>query len=114
MVDDDEINFLQTGLGARVSLPIKTDGGTTVTPEVRALWLYEVLGEEQQSVARFGGGGTAFRSTGPDPAQHGVQAGVGLRVSDPNSNITVSVNYDLEARADFIGHSGQLTARYYF
>ena len=110
-VDDDEINFLQTGLGGRITFPTRTAGGTRVIPEIRALWLFDILGEEQSSVARFTGGGTAFTSNGPDPAQHGAQTGVGLRVSDPGSNVSLSVNYDAEYRQDFLGHSGQLTLR---
>ena len=112
VVKSQDYDVLQSGLGGRVAYNVETKMGTLV-PEVSAVWLYDFIGDKQQSTSTFSGGGGSFATDGADPAQHSVAVGAGLSFHS-DANITLSANYDAEIKANFISHSGRVKLRYEF
>jgi outer membrane autotransporter protein len=111
-VEGQDYNLFQSGLGAKLAYPILTASGRFI-PEVHAKWLYDFIGDRQETTTQLAGGGTAFATGGLDPAQSSYNAGAKLTwmVKD---NVTVSVSYDLGLKEGFAGHSGHLHVRYAF
>jgi outer membrane autotransporter protein len=111
-VEGQNYNLFQTGLGAKLAYPIPTGGGQLI-PEVHAKWLYDFIGDPQETTAQFAGGGAAFATRGLDPAQSSYNAGAKLTWLT-KSNVTVSVSYDFGVKEGFSSHSGHLHVRYAF
>ena len=109
-VADQSYDFLQSGLGVKLAMPIKDASGKW-TPEIHARWLYDFIGDEVQTTSTFTGGGASFRTTGAEPAQHSVNVGAGLTFYS-KSNITLSGVYDFEFKDDYTAHNGQVVFRY--
>jgi outer membrane autotransporter protein len=111
-VGAQDYNFFETGLGAKLAYPLQGDD-LRITPEIHAKWLYDFAGDRQQSLSRFSGGGASFSSRGIEPGQSTVNVGAKLSLMT-KSNVTVSLNYDLERKSDFAGHTGSVHVRYDF
>ncbi|MDA8125932.1 MAG: autotransporter domain-containing protein [Deltaproteobacteria bacterium] len=111
-VEAQDYNLFQTGLGAKVAYPIQ-GRELRITPEFHARWLHDFAGDRQQTTARFAGGGTAFATQGCEPARDSFNVGVKLTLMTKD-RVTVSLNYDLERKTDFSGHSGTVHLRYAF
>ena len=109
-VDSQGYDFLQSGLGAKMAWDFAGNGGTW-TPEIRAKWLYDFIGDKQQTTSSFTGGGASFSTNGADPAQHSFDLGAGLTFLSAK-NVEVSFNYDYEVKEDFNSHSGVLMVKY--
>ncbi|MEF9438633.1 MAG: autotransporter outer membrane beta-barrel domain-containing protein [Candidatus Mariimomonas ferrooxydans] len=108
-VDDQDYDFLQSGLGAMIAYK----DNTTFIPELHGMWLYDFIGDKQQTTSTFTGGGGSFNTNGADPAQHSFDIGAGLTLNTEN-NVSVVLNYDFEIKEDFYGHSGDVTVKYSF
>lgn len=112
-VNPDDISKFEIGLGAKVDYPI-TDGGITYVPELRAKYVYDIVGDEVETTSNFVGvTGTSFKTQGFDAQQHSFNFGAGLAIHAQN-NITVSFDYDLEAKADYDAHTGAIKAKFAF
>ena len=112
IVESQDYNVLQTGLGGKVAYNIETKKGTLV-PELSAVWLYDFIGDKQQSTSTFNAGGGSFGTDGAEPPQHSAAVGVGLSFRS-SANITLAANYDAEIKSNFLAHSGRLKLRYDF
>ncbi len=113
-VDDQSYDFLQSGLGARIEIPMRGKNQKIAwVPELHAMWLYEYIGDEAETTARFTGGGASFRTTGFEPDQSSFNVGVGVTVY-PQENLSLRFAYDAELRDDYTGHSGTGTLRWEF
>ena len=64
IVESQDYNVLQTGLGGKVAYNIETKKGTLV-PELSAVWLYDFIGDKQQSTSTFNAGGGRSAPTAP-------------------------------------------------
>jgi len=111
-VDAQDYNLLQSGLGAKVSYLFAASEYTFI-PEFHAKWLYEFLGEAQQTTSTFTGGGASFVTAGFSPAQSSYNLGLKLTLLT-KQNISLSFGYDFEGKSDFYSHSGIINARYDF
>lgn len=112
-VDNDDIQSLKSDLGFKVNYPV-IDGSVTYTPEFRAAWIYDFIGDEQQATSFFNGiGGTQFTSKGADVAKNAFNLGVGLAIM-AQDNVTVSFDYDWTTKEDYDNHAGSLKARFAF
>lgn len=113
-VEDQGYDFLQSGLGARIEIPVH-DRAKRVTwmPELHALWLYEFIGDEAEATSTFTGGGASFRTTGFSPEQSSFVTGAGLVLS-PQDGFSIRFKYDLEWREDYIGNAGTATVKWEF
>jgi outer membrane autotransporter protein len=105
-------HLVQTGLGAKLAWPIR-ERGVRITPELHAKWLHDFAGDRQQTTSQFTGGGASFTTEGFAPARSSLNAGAKLTVMT-KANLTLSLGYDFESKADFTGHTGSLQVRYAF
>ena len=112
-VDTDTADILLSSLGASLRRDYRSGGGT-YTPELRAAYLYDFIGDEFQSTSTFTGGGAAFDTNGADVAQHSASVGFGLTYEYEDARFSISADYDAEVKADFVGQSASLTARLRF
>jgi outer membrane autotransporter protein len=110
VVGKQDYDFLQSGLGFKVAYPIQQDNGKWV-PEFHAKWLYDFIGDEQQTTSTFTGGGASFETVGLEPEQSSWNLG-GSVTFYSKGNMSVALNYDAEVKSDFVGHSGSATVRF--
>lgn len=111
-VDRQDYDLAQTGFGCKLGYSIKRKT-YTITPEVKFKWLYDWIGDTQQSASTFTGGGASFNTQGFTPAQSSYEFGTKLTLVT-DRNITLSLNYDLEVKEDFYGHYGYANVKYSF
>lgn len=104
-VDVQNYDALQSGLGAQVAYSLSKKGYTFI-PEFHVKWLYEFLGENQQSASTFTGGGASYATSGFSPVQSSWNIGMKFNLLAKN-NITLSFGYDFETKTDFYSHSGR-------
>jgi outer membrane autotransporter protein len=110
-VNQDTINVALMDLGVRYHTNSEEDMGTW-TPELRAGITYDFAGDDGQSTSVFNGGGAAFQTTGLDVVEFGYRGGLGLGFTPTSTQgLTLSANYDLWAKEDFMSHSANLTIR---
>ena len=105
-------DIAQTGFGVKLDYPLDTKYGRFV-PEFRVKWLYDWIGDAQQTTSSFNGGGGSFATNGFNPAQSSWDFGLKLTMFT-KSNVTIAVNYDLELKDDFYAHYGYANAEYSF
>lgn len=111
-VDSQNYDFLQSGLGAKISCFLEGRHGIFV-PEFHIKWLYDFVGDKQQSIAAFTGGGGSFATSGFRPARSSCNLGTRLGFVT-QSNIEIALNYDFQVKEDFHDHSGYVNVRYSF
>jgi uncharacterized protein with beta-barrel porin domain len=111
-VEAQDYNLFEAGLGAKLAYPIR-NREVRIIPEVHAKWRYDFVGDRQQSTSRFSGSGASFTAEGVEPAQSACNVGAKLTLMT-KADVTISLNYDFERRADFYGHMGSLSVRYAF
>ncbi|MBB6249715.1 autotransporter outer membrane beta-barrel domain-containing protein [Nitrospirillum iridis] len=91
VLQDLDATALQSSVGARASGSWKTDGGTVITPTVRASWLHDFRDRALTSQAAFAG--TTFAVTGPDTGANALGIGGGLTLQQ-SDNLNLYANYD--------------------
>ncbi|MEI8348921.1 MAG: autotransporter domain-containing protein [Candidatus Omnitrophota bacterium] len=111
-VNSQNYDFLQSGLGAKFGYPLENKYGTFI-PEFHPKWLYDFIGDNQQSSATFTGGGGSFPTNGFRPAKSSLNIGTKFTLAAKN-NVELSFGYDFEVKKDFYGHSGILNISYKF
>jgi outer membrane autotransporter protein len=107
-----DYNMFQTGLGFKIVRPI-SHGEVQILPELHAKWLYDFVGDRQQTTSTFTGGGGSFATNGFDPPKSSYHAGAKVNLIT-KSGLTLSLNYDFEWKEDFYSHSGYFNVRYTF
>jgi autotransporter-associated beta strand protein len=111
-VNFQDYNMLQTGIGIKLGYPINFKEGSML-PELKFRWLYDFIGDNQQAVAAFTGGGASFSTIGFRPAQSSYDLGVRLTIFT-KYDVTFALNYDLELEKDFYAHYGYMNVNYNF
>ncbi|MEC4592447.1 MULTISPECIES: hypothetical protein [Nitrospirillum] len=91
VLQDLDATALQSSLGGRASASWKTDGGTVITPALRAAWLHDFRDRALTSQAALAG--TTFAVTGPDTGANALGIGGGLTLQEGN-NLNLYANYD--------------------
>ncbi|ASG21224.1 hypothetical protein Y958_10610 [Nitrospirillum viridazoti CBAmc] len=91
VLQDLDATALQSSVGGRASASWKTDGGTVITPVLRAAWLHDFRDRALTSQAALAG--TAFAVTGPDTGANALGIGGGLTLQEGN-NLNLYANYD--------------------
>jgi outer membrane autotransporter protein len=113
-VDQDEIHVALANLGMRYHTNQITDSGT-MTPEFRAGVTYDFAGDDGVSTNVFNGGGAAFDVTGADVVEFGYKVGAGFSFQPLDvAGLTISANYDLWAKEDFVSHNANASLRLNF
>lgn len=85
----------------------------TLTPEFHVGYMYEALDEKVSTTSTFTGGGGSFKTTGFDPANHSLLAGVGLTFLN-HDNLSLTATYDVEGKQDYISHSFLIKGEWQF
>ena len=113
-VSSQDYDAAQTGLGMKIGYPFNLKGVPgRFTPELKFKWLYDWVGDAQQTTSTFTGGGGSFGTRSSTPAQSSYDLGAKLTLEAVNFT-TISLNYDLEVKEDFYGHYGLAEVRYRF
>ncbi len=107
-----DYDMAQLGAGLKLAHSFNYRSVTFI-PEVHGKWLYDFVGDRQAMSSTFTGGGTAFSTDGFEPAQSTYNVGAKLTFITKN-DVTLSLNYDLELKEDYYGHSGYVNVRYDF
>jgi uncharacterized protein with beta-barrel porin domain len=111
-VEGQEYDRLRLAPGFKIDLPMDSSLGT-LTPEFHAKYLDDVISDQEQILASFAGGGTAFSTEGFKPAKEGADVGVSITLAT-HKNVTISLQYDFEIRADYYSNTGLLNVAYKF
>ncbi|MEA1674470.1 hypothetical protein [Nitrospirillum sp. BR 11163] len=91
VLQDLDATALQSSVGGRASASWKTDGGTVITPALRAAWLHDFRDRALTSQAALAG--TTFAVTGPDTGANALGIGGGLTLQE-GDNLNLYANYD--------------------
>jgi outer membrane autotransporter protein len=109
-VDSQDYDMLQTGFGAKFEYPLESKYGT-FTPEIHAKWLYDFIGDKQQTTSTFSGGGGSFATNGFKPAQSTYDFGTKVSLITKN-DVTLGVEYDFQIKEDYWEHTGWVNVSY--
>ena len=111
-VRSQDYDMLQSGLGLKLERPFKIKSGTIVS-EARFKWLYDFIGDRQETTSTFSGGGGSFATEGFDPARNSFDMGTKLSLIT-EGDWSFEVNYDFQYKEDFRAHAGWAGSRYRF
>lgn len=109
-VDKVSVDSVKSSLGTRLSTTLVGETAKW-TPEIRAAWVHEYKDSAMNVTAQYAqGNGTAFTTTTTTPAADAAVLGLGLTVATVG-NLSVTANYDVELKEDYVGHNGLLQLR---
>ncbi len=112
-VDGKGFNQLEQGLGTKFAYPIAAKKVGTFIPSVKAAWLFDYIEDRFETRASFTGGGPSFATQGAKPARNGCLVGGELAFLN-KGNMTLTGNYDLELKDEYISNTYYATARFDF
>lgn len=103
-------HLLEQGLGLKLAYPFIVKRAGTFVPSLKAAWLFDYITDRFQTEAAFAGGGPAFTTNGAKPARNGLLLGVEVAFLN-KGNMTLTGNYDLQLKDEFISNTYYGTAR---
>jgi len=106
-------NQLEQGLGTKLSYPIVAKKVGTFIPSAKAAWLYDYIADRFETDASFAGGGSSFTTNGAKPAKNGMLFGAELAFLN-KGNMTVTGNWDIELKDQYMANTYYGTVRYDF
>jgi outer membrane autotransporter protein len=112
-VEGEGFHQLEQALGTKLAYPIVAKKVGTFIPSAKAAWLYDYIGDRFETTASFAGGGASFNTVGAKPAKNGMLFGAELAFLD-KGNITVTGNWDIELKDEFVSNTYYGTVRYDF
>ncbi|HNX68375.1 MAG TPA: autotransporter domain-containing protein [Candidatus Omnitrophota bacterium] len=112
-VQGEGYNELLQALGTKFAYPFVSKKVGTFLPAVKAAWMYDYIGDQVETTASFAGGGNSFVSKGAKPAKSGLLLGGELAFLN-KGNMTLTANYDMELKDEFISNTYYGTARFDF
>ena len=112
-VQGEGFHQLEQSLGTKLAYPIVAKKVGTFIPSVKAAWLYDYMGDRFQTTASFAGGGASFDTIGAKPAKNGMLFGAELAFLN-KGNMTVTGNWDIEVKDQFMSNTYYGTVRYDF
>ncbi|MEI7752112.1 MAG: autotransporter outer membrane beta-barrel domain-containing protein, partial [Candidatus Omnitrophota bacterium] len=112
-VSGEGFNQLEQGLGTKLAYPIVTKKVGTFIPSAKAAWLYDYIEDRYQTTAAFAGGGASFDTIGAKPARNGMLFGAELAFLN-KGNVTVTGNWDIKLKDQFMSNTYYGTVRYDF
>ena len=102
---DSKQNFWEIPLSLRLATTVETEGGSVISPELRLGGV--IAANNPKSELRMGFVGAPNDSaviSGISPGKSRFTAGAGVK-AQLNDTVDIFVNYDLEARSGYQGHS---------
>ncbi|MBI4711654.1 MAG: autotransporter outer membrane beta-barrel domain-containing protein, partial [Candidatus Omnitrophica bacterium] len=112
-VDGEGFHQLEQALGTKLAYPMVAEKMGTFIPSVKAAWLYDYIGDRFETTASFAGGGPSFNTRGAKPAKNGMLFGAELAFLN-KGNMTLTGNWDMELKDQFMSNTYYGTARYDF
>jgi len=112
-VDGEGFHQLEQGLGAKFAYPIVAKNTGTFIPSIKGAWLYDYLGDRFETTSSFAGGGPSFNTRGAKPAKSGLLLGAELAFLN-KGNLTLTGNWDMEFKDEFMSNTYYGTVRYDF
>ena len=110
-IDQDEVHQALGVVGLKYHTNSTTAEGT-LTPEIHAAATYDFAGDDAVSSSNFQGGGAVFEVAGADVVEFGGRIGAGLSFMPAAAQgLTVSANYDMWTKEDFVSHSANVQLR---
>lgn len=112
-VESDDINSLQSGLGAKFGKTFDL-ANNEINAELHAMWLYDFMANEQEVTSSFAGSpSTSFTSNGVKQARNTLNKGVSAEVI-ANDQLSFTLGYDFSAKQNYQSHAGMLKASFKF
>ncbi len=112
-VQGDGFHQLEQALGTKLAYPIVAKKMGTFIPSAKAAWLYDYIGDRFETNASFAGGGSSFTTKGAKPAKNGMLFGAELAFLN-KGNVTVTGNWDITLKDQFMSNTYYGTVRYDF
>ena len=112
-VQGTSTNFLEARAGLRLGYYTTTNKGTIITPEIRASYGYDFLGQRQTITSNFAGQTAVFSSLASKVDRNSLRIGAGIDVTNDN-DVTFSLDYNFEKKSEYQSHYGFVKARYGF
>ncbi|MBI4711565.1 MAG: autotransporter outer membrane beta-barrel domain-containing protein [Candidatus Omnitrophica bacterium] len=112
-VDGEGFHQLEQGLGTKFAYPIVAKNAGTFIPSIKGAWLYDYMGDRFETTASFAGGGPSFNTRGAKPAKSGLLLGAELAFLN-KGNLTLTGNWDMELKDEFMSNTYYGTVRYDF
>lgn len=112
-VDSQSFNAIDLGLGGTVAYNIPLQDGGTLSPRIRAKYIYRAGDDSVETNSRFVAGGAAFSTQGVEADRSSLNLGAGILLSTVGG-VDLSADYDADIRDSLVGHTGQLKARWAF
>ena len=112
-VQGEGFNQLEQGLGTKLAYPITVKKAGTFIPSAKAAWLYDYIGDRFETTASFAGSGPSFNTQGAKPARNGMLFGAELAFLN-KGNVTITGNWDIELKDQFMSNTYYGTVRYDF
>jgi outer membrane autotransporter protein len=112
-VNGEGFHRLEQRLGGKLAYPIVAKKVGTFIPSAKAAWMYDYIGDRFETDASFAGGGGSFTTKGAKPAKNGMIFGAELAFLN-KGNVTVTGNWDIEAKDQFASNTYYGTVRYDF
>jgi hypothetical protein len=104
-VSQKAVDMAELGLGMDVDWHFQQESGAVFSPQLRAGYRYDLIGDRLETTAGFAGGGAAFTSPGPVPARSRFNLGAQLGWQSPASWSAI-LGYDFDYRDGYYAHSG--------
>ena len=112
-VDGQGFNQLEQSLGTKLAYPLVNKKVGTFIPSAKAAWLYDYVADTFETTASFAGGGASFNTQGAKPARSGMLFGAELAFLN-KGNVTLTGNWDIELKDQYMSNTYYGTARYDF
>ena len=112
-VQGEGYHQLEQALGTKFAYPLEAKDYGTFIPSAKAAWLLDYIGDRFETTANFAGGGPSFNSQGAKPAQNGMLFGAELAFLN-KGNVTVTGNWDIELKDQYMSNTYYGTVRYDF
>nr|VFJ92261.1 MAG: outer membrane autotransporter barrel domain-containing protein [Candidatus Kentron sp. H] len=110
-VNPDDVDAVVASLGAKYHTTIRKNNGNLI-PSIYAGLTYDFVGDEAQATSAYTGGGSAFTTTGSDPARFGGE--LDLNLTYDNGLFSASVGYGLDIKSDYTNHGAMIQTRWKF
>jgi outer membrane autotransporter protein len=104
----DDIAVMMGSVGAKFHANIES-GDQILQPMIRFGVSYDFEGDNAATTASYTGGGAAFKATGAESVDFSTNGGAGLSMISGSQSL--SANYDVSKKEDFIAHSGSVTLK---
>jgi outer membrane autotransporter protein len=105
--------FFESRAGMVLNYNKITRLGYRVSPQIKASYGYDFIGDRQSSQSNFVGQSTSFTSQSAKVYQGSLKLGVGFNIYSSNS-VTFSTDYSLEKKHDYNAKSVAVRLRYDF